>query len=104
MRSKKLAKSKEKFKRRLLVSNFPKEQLQELSDLINYDEKFIFTRCSECNKILFKIEKKKIQNIIPEYIFNHHSEFKICRHCGKIFWQGSHWLKIRKMMESLFEK
>ena len=71
-RCKKQAKSKKKFKRILIISDIPKLQLIELKELIEYDEAHIFSRCGKCNKILYKIEREKIQKKIPKFVFEQH--------------------------------
>jgi len=88
----------------LIVSVLHQEQLAEIASLLRYDEEYIFSRCSKCNKKLYEIDKLKIISLVPEYIWQHHSEFKICRHCGSIYWQGDQYMDIKQRMSRLFEE
>jgi uncharacterized protein with PIN domain len=82
-------------------SNFL-EQLSELKSLITLDQELLFSRCSLCNKPLFSVEKEKLAHLIPEYIFQSQQDFKICRACGKIYWNGTHQHKISNELEKLY--
>lgn len=82
-------------------SEFYPEQLKELKPLIQFNKDKIFSRCSECNSKLHKINKTRIEEFIPKYIFHTQNEFKICRKCGKIYWQGSHYKKILKKIKQI---
>lgn len=64
-------------------------------------EENLFTRCSLCNNQLEKIEKEKIKNLVPEYVYNTKDRFAICRECNKIYWEGDHCLYIRKRLKNL---
>lgn len=101
-RAKKIAARKEKFPRILIRSENHKQQLCELFNYISFDEKYIFSRCRECNKLLFDITKDKIKELVPEFIFNSQTEFVICRKCGKIFWRGTHYQNMMQDLKNIF--
>ncbi|MBN1326731.1 MAG: Mut7-C RNAse domain-containing protein [Candidatus Cloacimonetes bacterium] len=100
-RSRKQADSNYHFPRRLIRSDDHLEQLKELQDLIVFDRSAIFSRCSLCNRILFEIDKEKIKNLVPEYVYQNWNEFRICRKCGKIYWTGSHFDNIIRFLETV---
>lgn len=102
-RNQKHAKSNYKFSRVLIKSDNLEKQLRELDSFITFDEKFLFTRCPNCNKILFLIDKRKIVDLIPEKVYKNFAEFKVCRRCGKIYWQGTHYRDFKAKLESLFK-
>ncbi|MHA1866695.1 MAG: Mut7-C RNAse domain-containing protein [Candidatus Heimdallarchaeaceae archaeon] len=61
------------------------------------------SRCSECNGLLVKIEKKLIRNEVNNGTFEHFEEFWKCKSCGKIYWEGSHWIDIRRKVKEVEE-
>ena len=100
-RDKKIAKLKKKFSRKLIVSQDYKEQLQELKDYIEFAEEYVFLRCPNCNIALKSTDKDKIKKLAPEFIYQTNDEFKVCYKCGRVFWKGSHYKEIKKLLESL---
>jgi len=101
-RDKKEAKSKLKFRRVLIKSDDYLQQLREMKNLITFNEKYLFSRCSECNKPLAEIDKEKIKSQIPEYIYQSQNEFKICHFCGKIYWKGTHSELMLEKLKTIF--
>ncbi|MBC8386041.1 MAG: Mut7-C RNAse domain-containing protein [Candidatus Cloacimonetes bacterium] len=102
-RSKKIVNSSLKFSRLLIKSDDHSEQLNELSELLEYKEEEIFSRCILCNKELYEIQKEKISHLIPKFVYETYSEFKICRKCGRIFWRGTHYQEMKNRLEKLFK-
>ncbi|MGC9364759.1 MAG: Mut7-C RNAse domain-containing protein [Fidelibacterota bacterium] len=78
------------------------KQLQEVIRYFQLQNSMLpFTRCPCCNGLLEEVDKTEITNRIPEKTAYHFNNFKKCPDCGKIYWQGSHFTKIRKMIEQL---
>ncbi len=100
-RSKKTAKLKEEFSRFLISEVDHQQQLGELRQFLKFNDDFIFTRCIECNKKIEKISKEKIKEIIPPYIYETFIEFTICRKCGKVYWQGSHYASMKRQLKNM---
>jgi len=100
-RSKKTAKLKEEFSRFLIRANDHQHQMGELNQFLKFENDFIFTRCINCNRKLEKISKEKIKEIIPPYIYETFNEFNICRKCGKIYWQGSHYASMKRQLKNM---
>ena len=101
-RSKKDANLNGRFSRRLIVSDKHLDQLEEIKDLLRLNNDKVFTRCLICNRILYDISKNKIQDFIPEFVWERHSKFKICRKCGKIYWQGTHYKDMLNKLKKIF--
>jgi len=89
--STKESRSKHKFSRFLILSVKVSDQLFEIRKYIRFPNEFLFSRCIECNKLLYPIAKEKISQLIPEYIFENHINYLACRKCGKIYWKGTHY-------------
>lgn len=80
--------------------------IDQLKQVISYfsisiDNKKIYTRCTECNNALKSIAKSKIENKVPEYVFDNHEEFSVCDKCYKIYWKGTHNELIKKVLNKL---
>jgi hypothetical protein len=59
-----------------------------------------FTRCLRCNRLLDDLSQEEAQGLVPEYIAHLHRQFRRCPSCARIFWPGSHSLRMRGMMEA----
>ncbi len=60
-----------------------------------------FLRCLECNNTLVPVEKDKIEERIPQKVKEWHNEFWYCSHCDKIYWKGTHFVKMAEFIEHL---
>ena len=80
-----------------------KEQLTQLIQELNLnlDKEKMFSRCVICNLELEYIEKEKIKEKVPEYVFSTQNDFYICRGCNRIYWQGTHWGNVSKILEEI---
>lgn len=69
-----------------------------------------FSRCSICNTLLDSITTEDdgfshFSVMLPEKIRRFYSQFKVCRSCGKLYWNGSHTGNINEMIRfALSEK
>ena len=101
-RDKKHLKLANKQKVVLITSVNHLQQIEELMDILKFDEDLLFTRCLECNKLLYEISKDRIKELVPEYILEHQKLFKICRKCGRIYWRGTHYKKMLTKLCNIF--
>ncbi|MCC6053645.1 MAG: hypothetical protein LM569_05565 [Desulfurococcaceae archaeon] len=62
------------------------------------------TRCPEDNTPLVKVSKEKVRDKVPEAVYRVHDDFWICEKCGKVYWVGSHWRMIEKILSEAREK
>lgn len=88
-------------------SNHPFEQLREViraTSLTRNDiEPLTFKRCSTCNLLLRTIDKYRIRQSIPEYVWEVHDVFYTCNRCMRVYWPGTHMDRAKKRIDSLFE-
>jgi len=84
-------------------SDSVKEQLQQALSELNFkpDQRLMFTRCIICNTVLEKIEKEKVEDKVPEYVFNTQEDFITCPQCKRIYWQGTHFGNVQKTLEEI---
>ncbi|MDA4122252.1 MAG: Mut7-C RNAse domain-containing protein [Thaumarchaeota archaeon] len=55
------------------------------------------TRCTSCNQALTLVAKEKIGDRVPSSILTRHRTFYECPRCGKLFWKGSQWSRLRRL-------
>jgi uncharacterized protein with PIN domain len=80
----------------------PQQQLLEiLSRFGLYDELKPFTRCIHCNGITQPVEKQAIEAQLLPKTKKYYNEFFQCSSCKKIYWKGSHYLKMKEMVNSV---
>ncbi len=88
----------------LIKSPSYKEQIKQVITHYNIDYKTdIFTRCLLCNAFLDHVEKEKIQDRVPPYVFSTQDEFDICPQCGRIYWSGTHRVKMLKILDEILK-
>jgi uncharacterized protein with PIN domain len=80
-----------------------KDQLQQLlTELdIKPEDISLFSRCLVCNKALESIAKEELKGKVPDYVYNTHEEFSLCKTCKRIYWQGSHLGKVKEIFEGI---
>ncbi len=57
--------------------------------------------CPVCGGKLNKVRKKDIKDKVPKMAYVHHRDFYMCKGCGKIYWKGSHWKRIRSFYKRI---
>ena len=80
----------------------PKKQLSEVIhryDLKDYINKS--SRCPKCNHLLESVSKEKIIERLEPKTKKYYNEFYICTNCDQIYWKGSHFEKIEKLINDI---
>ena len=87
-----------------VLSQKPDEQLREV--FIRFDLKYHinpFSRCMECNGILKEARKEDIiERLFPKTI-EYYNSFIMCTVCNRIYWEGSHYERMKKYIESVIK-
>jgi len=80
-----------------------KAQLAEILEALKIkpDPDQMFTRCILCNEELQAIEKEKVKDKVPEYVYKTQEEFITCPKCRRIYWQGTHWGNVASTIKEL---
>ena len=60
-----------------------------------------FTLCLHCNVPLQQIDKQAVLAMLPENVARHYDRFCTCPSCKRIFWEGSHWKRMRGWLDQL---
>ncbi|MEM3436938.1 MAG: Mut7-C RNAse domain-containing protein [Nitrososphaerales archaeon] len=61
------------------------------------------SRCPLCNGDIKEVDKNKVRNV-PESVLKKHDHFYSCVRCGKTYWIGSHWLKLKNFSEKVRQR
>ncbi len=51
--------------------------------------------CTVCNSKLAKVDKRSVQGKVPLAVLKKHRTFYLCKNCGRVYWLGSHWSRIK---------
>ncbi len=62
-----------------------------------------FTRCTDCNGGIEPVEKSGILDRLEEKTKRYYDEFSRCLNCGKVYWEGSHYRKLKIAVEELIK-
>ena len=85
----------------LVTSDNPAEQIQQVIDAFGLDDRRAFTLCIECNETLVGIDAEKVKDRLPPYVFKTQSEFVECPVCHRVYWKGTHWQAMAKVLDRL---
>jgi uncharacterized protein len=59
------------------------------------------TRCMACGGELDRVDKESVPDRIPPRTYPWLDEYFVCRRCGKLLWEGTHWQRIRERLARL---
>lgn len=82
----------------------PQQQMLEIAtrfDLFNSLQPF--TRCIHCNGIIQRIDKEAVVQHLMPHTKAHYDEFWQCQHCRKVYWKGSHYQRMQRLILQLEE-
>jgi uncharacterized protein with PIN domain len=79
----------------------PSKQLEEVTRRLDLAGAIRpFTRCSVCNQLLEPIDKQSLHDMLAPDIVCRYKEFRVCRACHRVYWQGSHWHRLQRLIRS----
>ena len=80
----------------------PAEQLREVFDRLDLAASARpFTLCPVCNAPLHAVDKAQVAAALPPGVRDRHQRFSRCDRCLRVFWEGSHWQRMRSMIDDL---
>ena len=101
-RDKLLIESKKVVKGLLIKSQDPSEQIKEVFARYDLQKRVTpFTRCMECNSLLVNVDKEMIIDLLEPRTREFYENFSICTSCNHIYWEGSHYQKMKNFVERL---
>jgi hypothetical protein len=82
-----------------VTSTGAENQIAEIRRKFPPDPKDHSTRCLLCNRKLRRIRKSKVQHLLPPFVYQRHNEFYFCPSCRRVFWQGTHFEHMLRMID-----
>ncbi|MBI3283854.1 MAG: Mut7-C ubiquitin/RNAse domain-containing protein [Burkholderiales bacterium] len=80
----------------------PAQQLRELYERLDLARSARpFTLCLHCNAPLHAVAKAEVLDRIPPRVRAYYEVFSLCDACQRVFWQGSHWQRMRALLNEL---
>lgn len=68
---------------------------------INLKENPEESLCPVCNGKIVSIEKGRVKGKVPEGVFENIPQFYKCVSCKKIYWEGTHWENIKRIVQKI---
>jgi uncharacterized protein len=59
-----------------------------------------FTRCRECNGELRDVPKSEVLARLPEKVRAAYDRFQLCPGCGRVYWEGTHYARLRQLLDA----
>lgn len=81
----------------------PEKQLTEVLERLDLRNQLRpFRRCLDCNGAVESVDKDGVSDELKPLTRRYYDDFHRCRHCGKIYWEGSHYEHMTRRLESMF--
>ncbi len=62
-----------------------------------------FSRCLRCNGLLREATQEEIERKAPDRVRQDASGFRFCLGCGRLYWRGSHYDAMQRLVASVIE-
>jgi uncharacterized protein len=76
-------------------------QLRQVFAELGLELKEALTRCIECNSELESRVPAMVAGRVPPYVRRTQSRYSECPECGRIYWAGTHWQRMREVLLGL---
>jgi uncharacterized protein with PIN domain len=60
-----------------------------------------FTRCMACNEVLETVAREQVRHLAPSRAAELYNEFQRCPQCARVYWKGSHYVRMQRWIEEL---
>jgi uncharacterized protein with PIN domain len=78
------------------------EQLREVAERLDLARSARpFTLCLHCNAPLRTVDKASVLDRLPPRVRVCYDRFSICDACGRVYWEGSHWRNMRRLLDGV---
>ncbi|MDQ1314287.1 MAG: Mut7-C ubiquitin/RNAse protein [Pseudomonadota bacterium] len=103
-----LTRDRELLKRRAVTCGCYVHALKSEAQLREVAERFDlarsarpFTLCLHCNAPLRPVDKASVLDRLPLRVRENYERFSTCDVCGRVYWEGSHWRNMRRVLEGV---
>lgn len=63
-----------------------------------------FSRCLRCNGELVATAKEEVADRLPPKVRERCREFSRCRGCGRVYWKGSHYDRLARLIQEIRDR
>ncbi|OFB37084.1 hypothetical protein BA059_20925 [Mycolicibacterium sp. (ex Dasyatis americana)] len=86
-------------------SQQPEEQTLEVLRRLDLRRRVApFSRCVRCNGRLAAVTKEAVMERLEPLTRRYYNEFSRCPDCGQIYWAGTHFAKLRSLVDRLIDQ
>jgi uncharacterized protein with PIN domain len=83
----------------------PRRQLAEVVHRFDlFGSARAFTRCLRCNGLLCPVSIEAVGHLLAPEITDRYVEFSQCQSCGRVYWPGSHYRRLRQLVDGILEQ
>lgn len=61
------------------------------------------SRCPVCNSEIREASKEEVSSLVDPLTLRLYDKFWVCVRCGKVYWVGSHWRRMQRMISRVRE-
>ena len=80
----------------------PKDQLAEVVTRFSLQSRVRpFSLCMTCNVPLRRVDRADVLQRIPPLVAKLYGEYAECPSCGRVFWKGTHWDRLKKLADEV---
>lgn len=62
-----------------------------------------FTRCTVCNGAVTTVSREEAGDRVPPLSRQLYDDFRRCQDCGRVYWKGTHYGRLRRVLDTAFE-
>ena len=77
----------------------PELQLEEVVEALQLRRSLRpFTRCMICNGTLAPVSRASVKSVVPTLAFRRFRVFRRCRGCSRVYWRGTHYKRLQRLV------
>jgi len=77
------------------------QQLRTIRERFGEPADAPFSRCPVCNARLVMVPREAVTPHVPAFVWRQHERFHRCPECGRIYWPGTHFERMRSVLQAL---
>ncbi len=86
-------------------ATYPRRQLREVVRRFELADRVEpFKRCANCNGVLQPVDKTAVMHRLHPDTLRYYDSFRICPDCGRIYWKGSHYARMERIIADAIRK
>jgi hypothetical protein len=83
----------------------PELQLAEVLEQFDLvDQMEPFARCLRCNTVVVPVNAETVAGLLSPRTLSSFQQFRRCPGCGRIYWQGSHYSRLVRLLQRVRER